>query len=121
MKMLVLALIYPLHTGTMLETPAKSENQDEMQHHTAFHQGLHCLPRLKQQGQKCIIILKILPVTMNNGQSHTDYINMYGTINRLKRPVLLKFHNLGCTDGYHISTIFCNFPKFVVSYVFSSI
>ena len=27
---------------------ANSEDPDEMQHHAAFHQGLHCLLRLKQ-------------------------------------------------------------------------
>ena len=29
-------------------TLANSENQDEMQHNAAFHQGLHCLLRLIQ-------------------------------------------------------------------------
>ena len=29
-------------------TMANSEDPDEMQHHAAFHQGLHCLLRLKQ-------------------------------------------------------------------------
>ena len=29
-------------------TLANSEDPDEMQHHAAFHQGLHCLLRLKQ-------------------------------------------------------------------------
>ena len=29
-------------------TYASSEDPDEMQHNTAFHQGLHCLLRLKQ-------------------------------------------------------------------------
>ena len=29
-------------------TFANSENPDEMQHNAAFHQGLHCLLRLKQ-------------------------------------------------------------------------
>ena len=29
-------------------TLANSEDQDEMQHDAAFHQGLHCLLRLKQ-------------------------------------------------------------------------
>ena len=29
-------------------TLANSEDKDEMQHHAAFHQGLHCRPRLKQ-------------------------------------------------------------------------
>ena len=27
---------------------ANSEDPDEMQHNAAFHQGLHCLRRLKQ-------------------------------------------------------------------------
>ena len=29
-------------------TLANSENLDEMQHNAAFHQGLHCLLKLKQ-------------------------------------------------------------------------
>ena len=29
-------------------TLASSEDSDEMQHYAAFHQGLHCLLRLKQ-------------------------------------------------------------------------
>ena len=29
-------------------TLANSEDTDEMQHNAAFHQGLHCLLRLKQ-------------------------------------------------------------------------
>ena len=29
-------------------TMANSEDPDEMQHYAAFHQGLHCLQRLKQ-------------------------------------------------------------------------
>ena len=29
-------------------TLANSEDPDEMQHNAAFHQGLHCLLRLKQ-------------------------------------------------------------------------
>ena len=29
-------------------TFANSENLDEMQHNAAFHQGLHCLLRLKK-------------------------------------------------------------------------
>ena len=28
-------------------TLANSEDQDEMQHKAAFHQGLHCLPSIK--------------------------------------------------------------------------
>ena len=37
----------------MLETPKRvsltnSEDPDEMQHNAAFHQGLHCLLRLKR-------------------------------------------------------------------------
>ena len=32
---------------------AYSEDPDEMQHNAVFHQGLHCLPRLKQPSGKC--------------------------------------------------------------------
>ena len=31
-----------------METLAKCEDSDEMQHNAAFHQGLNCLLRLKQ-------------------------------------------------------------------------
>ena len=31
-----------------MSTLANSEDPDEMQHNAAFHQGLHCLLRLKQ-------------------------------------------------------------------------
>ena len=30
---------------------ANSEDPDEMQHNAAFHQGLHCLQRLKQPSE----------------------------------------------------------------------
>ena len=33
-------------------TLANSEDPDEMQHNTAFHQGLYCLNRLKQSSEK---------------------------------------------------------------------
>ena len=40
------------HNGTPLTgTLANSEDPDEMQHHAAFHQGLHCLLRLKQRSK----------------------------------------------------------------------
>ena len=31
-----------------MDTLANSDNPDEMQHAAAFHQGLHCLLRLKE-------------------------------------------------------------------------
>ena len=38
----------PLYTGNPLRgTLVKSADLDEMQHYAAFHQGLHCLLRLK--------------------------------------------------------------------------
>ena len=41
--------INPLYTGkSLMGTLANSEDQDEMQHNAAFHQGLHCLGCLKQ-------------------------------------------------------------------------
>ena len=33
-------------TTPEMNTLANSEDPDEMQHNAAFHQGLHCLPRL---------------------------------------------------------------------------
>ena len=39
-------------TLSILETSlANSEDPDEMQHNAAFHQGLHCLLRLKQSSE----------------------------------------------------------------------
>ena len=47
-----------------MDTLANSEDPDEMQNNAAFHLGLHCLLRLNNlQGQKYIIILKLLPMT----------------------------------------------------------
>ena len=41
--------INPLYTGNpKTGTLASSADLDEMQHSAAFHQGLHCLVRLKQ-------------------------------------------------------------------------
>ena len=37
--------------GTIYATSANSEEPDEMQHNAAFHQGLLCLPRLKQPSE----------------------------------------------------------------------
>ena len=38
-----------MYTGNLLRgTLANSKDPDEMQHNAAFHQGLHCLLRLKQ-------------------------------------------------------------------------
>ena len=39
-------------TGTL----ANSEDQDEMPHYTAFHQGLHCLLRQNQYSENEICI-----------------------------------------------------------------
>ena len=48
-------------------TLANSEDPDEMQHNAAFHQGLHCLIRLKQslgtEIHHTSYFKKILPVT----------------------------------------------------------
>ena len=38
------SIINSLYTDKLVN----SEGQDEMQHHAAFHQGVHCLLRLKQ-------------------------------------------------------------------------
>ena len=60
-------------------TLANSEDPDEMQHNAAFHQGLHCLLRLKQPpGTE--IHHNLLPLKIQNGQSHSYCINMYGKI-----------------------------------------
>ena len=42
-------IISPLYSGNPYTGSLEnSEDPDEMQHHAAFHQVLHCLPRLKQ-------------------------------------------------------------------------
>ena len=63
-------------------TLANSEDQDEMQQNAAFHQGLHCLLRIKQpsgteihhNSENSICD----PLKVYNGQSHTYCVNMYG-------------------------------------------
>ena len=55
-------------------TLANSEDLDEMQHEAAFHQGLHCLLRLKQpSGTDKHHSLE---------NSTCDSINMYGKIHQ---------------------------------------
>ena len=39
-------------------TVANTEDQDEMQHNTAFHQGQHCVLKLKQFSEKQMISVK---------------------------------------------------------------
>ena len=51
--------------GTLIN----SADLDEMQYNAAFHQGLHCLLRLKQSSGQ-----------VQNEQSHTYCSNMYGKI-----------------------------------------
>ena len=46
--LLVFLLSFPENAFFTLCVLANSEDLDEMQHHAAFHQGLHCLLRLKQ-------------------------------------------------------------------------
>ena len=63
-----------------MSTSANSEEPDEMQHNAAFHQGLHCLPRLIQpSGTGIHQNLGNLPVTLkvHNEQSYTSCINIY--------------------------------------------
>ena len=44
-----LHFVIPFHSGYLQSgTLANSEDQDEMTHNAAFHQGLHCLQRSKQ-------------------------------------------------------------------------
>ena len=47
-------------------TLANREEPDEMQHDAAFHQGMHCLLRLKQTSGTEYIVKKLLPVTPLN-------------------------------------------------------
>ena len=47
-----------------MSTLENSEDPDEMQHNAAFHQGVHCLLRLKQpSGTEIHQHFKNLPVT----------------------------------------------------------
>ena len=41
-------MVYPPLALRKLDTLPNSEDPDEMWHNSAFHQGLHCLLRLKQ-------------------------------------------------------------------------
>ena len=54
-------------------TLANSEDQDEMPHYVAFHQGLHCLPRQNQSSKKEIQYFfgnyNPLPLSVYNGPS----------------------------------------------------
>ena len=68
-----------------MSTLAFSEDPDEMQHHAAFHQGLHCLLISKHpSGTDIHLYLNtkkfLCPLKVYNGQSHTNCINMYGKI-----------------------------------------
>ena len=48
---------------------ANSNDPDEMQLNTAFHQGVHCLLRLIYlQGQKYTLIYTLLPVAHKNSK-----------------------------------------------------
>ena len=64
------------------------EDPDEMQHYAAFHQGLHCLLRLKQPSGTEIhhnsyrIFLPLVTLKVHNGQFHTYCINIYGEIHQ---------------------------------------
>ena len=75
-------------TLCILETPKwvlLSEDPDEMQHYAAFHQGLHCLLRLKQPSRTEIhhnlenSTCDPLKYTM---ESLTYCINIYGKIHQ---------------------------------------
>ena len=63
-------------TLCILETPymgdiANSEDQEEMQHDTAFHQGLPCLLRLQQNATD---IKNILDLTTKRAKWNTLYL-----------------------------------------------
>ena len=66
-------------------TLVNSEDPDEMLHNVAFHQGLHCLLRLKQpSGTELQLDLENSthdPFELN-GSFHTYCINMYGKIHQ---------------------------------------
>ena len=68
-------------------TLANSEDPDEMQHNGVFHQGLHCLLRLKQPIETeihCNLENSTHdPFKYPLGQSHTNiHINMLGKIHQ---------------------------------------
>ena len=71
-----------MYTGNPLRgTLANSEYPDEMQHHAAFYQGLHCLLGLKQHSET-EINHNLEDLNLHNGQSHTYWIIMYGIIHQ---------------------------------------
>ena len=66
-----------------MEILANSKDPDEMQHNAAFHQGLHCLPRLKQSLRTEINHLvdsTYAPLKVHNLQSHTYRICLFDLI-----------------------------------------
>ena len=49
----IMVQLNPLYAGNgLMGTLANSEDSDEMSHDAAFHQGQHCLLRLKQFSEK---------------------------------------------------------------------
>ena len=69
-----------------MSTLANSEDPVEMQHNAAFHQGLHCLLRLKSPsgtGKHNLENSTIDPLKCTMGSSILIYyINMYGKIHQ---------------------------------------
>ena len=60
---------------------ANSEDPDEISHKMAFHQGLHCLLRLKQSSGTEISFYRNLdqqPLEIQNGLFHSHSINITG-------------------------------------------
>ena len=71
-----------MYTGNpKMGTLANSVDPEEMQDNAAFHQGLHCLLRLKQSsGRKTHHDLEMS--TCDNGQFYTYCINVYEKIHQ---------------------------------------
>ena len=67
-----------------MSTFTNSEDPDEMQHHAAFHQGLHCLLRLKRSSVKKILFFNYMynlnPLDKHNELSQVYYIKPEGRI-----------------------------------------
>ena len=97
-------------------TWTNSEDPDEMQHNAAFHQGLHCLLRLKQPSGTEIHHnfenSTFDPLKYTMGWSHTYSINVYmGKSIRIQRvkvipekPVYISFNN----DIPHKNVLICS-------------
>ena len=83
-----------------MSTFTNSEDPDEMPHNAAFHQGFHCLLKLKRSSDKKYIFFfnyNLTPLDMYNGLSQIDCIKPKGKsigIQRVKFTCKISFINM---------------------------